>query len=135
MVSLRHFHHSDAAILLESQNIHMSMEEIQDMISDWNRLSFHGKYFEMFAIINDGKIVGTISLKQLSDSVISIGPEIFPAFRRQGFGKEAMRIALDAAKRKGYRIAAQQVKSDNHPSIALHECSCTVRKQATENKR
>lgn len=121
MVSLRHFQDSDAPILRESGNIGMSVEEIQDMIRSWNKFVFHGRYFEMFAVLCDDKIVGMISLYQLSDSVISVGPEIFPAFRRCGFSGEAMRIALDIAKGKGYRIALQQVQADNHASIALHK--------------
>ena len=43
------------------------------------------------------------------------------AFQRQGFGKEAMLIALDTAKSKGYKIVFQQVRSDNISSIALHK--------------
>ena len=121
MVTLRNFNHADAAVLQQSQNFDMSAKEIQDMIGNWNKFEFQGKYFEMFAIMNGGKIVGTISLYQLSDSVISIGPEIFSAFQNQGFGKEAMLIALDLAKSKGYRIVAQQVRADNIPSIALHK--------------
>lgn len=120
MVSLRHFNNSDAAVLLSSWNAGMSAEKLQDMICDWNKPASHGRYFEMFAVRDGNHIVGAISLYQLSASVVSIGPEIFPAFRKQGFGKEAMRIALDLAKSKGYRIAAQQVRRDNHPSIALH---------------
>ncbi len=121
MVSLRHFRESDAAVLLENGNICTSVEEIRDTICNWNRLIFHGKYYEMFAVIDGNQIVGMISLYQLSDSVISVGPEIFPVFRRRGFGAEAMRIALDIAKGKGYRIALQQVQADNHASIALHK--------------
>lgn len=122
MVSLRHFQDSDAPFLRESGNIGMSVEEIQDMIRSWNKFVFHGRYFEMFAVLSDDKIVGMISLYQLSDSVISIGPEIFPVFRKQGLGREAMSIALETAKSKGYKIVLQQVRSDNHASIALHKC-------------
>ena len=121
MVSLRHFNYGDAVILQQSQNIDMPIEKIQGMICDWNKLEFQGKYFEMFAIINDNKIVGMISLYQHSDNVISIGPEIFSAYQRQGLGKEAICIALDTAKSRGYKIVAQQVQSDNDPSIALHK--------------
>ena len=121
MVTLRNLKNDDATVLQQFQNINMSIEEIQNIICDWNKFEFQGRYFEMFAIINDGKIVGTISLYQKSDSVISIGPEIFSAFKRRGFGKEAMLIALDTAKSKGYKIVSQQVRSDNIPSIALHK--------------
>lgn len=121
MVSLRHFRNSDAAVLRESGNFNMPEEQLLRMIRDWNKLVFHGKYFEMFAVRNENQIVGMISLYQLSDSVISVGPEIFPAFQRWGFGKAAMEIALDTAKCKGYKIVSQQVRSDNYASIALHK--------------
>lgn len=121
MVSLRHFRNSDAAVLRESGNFNMPEERLLRMIRDWNKLVFHGKYFEMFAVLHDDQLVGMISLHQLSASVISIGPEIFPAFRNRGFGKEAMAIALDTAKCKGYKIVSQQVRRDNYASIALHK--------------
>ena len=121
MVSLRHFRDSDAAVLREFGNIDMPEEQLLRMIRDWNKLVFHGKYFEMFAVLHDDQLVGMISLYQLSASVISIGPEIFPAFRNRGFGKEAMAIALDFVRNKGYKIVSQQVRSDNHASIALHK--------------
>ena len=120
MVTLRHFTNADAPALQQLQNTDLSIHEIQNMIRAWNEGAYQGKRFDMYAIENDGKIVGAISLYQLSDSVVSIGPEIFSAFQRQGLGKAAMLIALDLAKTKGYKIAAQQVRRDNAPSMALH---------------
>ena len=99
----------------------MSISDIQAMISDWNKREYQGKYFEMFAVVNDGVIVGTISLYQHTVSVVSIGLEIFPAYRRRGFGKEAIQLAIRTAREKGYKIVAQQIQCDNVPSIALHE--------------
>lgn len=121
MVSLRHFEYADAAALRKAGYGDLSAEQLRDMVDAWNRLEYHGRYFEMFAVVHDDQIVGMISLYQHSDSVVSIGPEIFPAFQRRGFAKEAMRLALETAKKKGCRIAAQQVRSDNQPSIALHK--------------
>ena len=121
MVTLRRFNNADANVLQQFKYSNMSIKEIQDMICDWNTQEFHGKYFEMFAVENNGEIVGTISLYQHSDSVISIGPEISPEFRRQGFGKEAMRLSLDIVKSRGYKIVAQQVQRNNIPSIIMHK--------------
>lgn len=120
MVILRNFKNDDADVLRKFHNANMSIKEIQDVINDWNKYKFQGKYFEMFAIINDEKIVGMISLYQHSSSVISIAPEVFSPFQKQGIGNQAMRVALETAKNKGYKIVAQQVRSDNVPSIALH---------------
>lgn len=121
MMTLRNFRPSDASIL-QRQYTSMSISDIQAMIADWNKRKYHGRYFEMFAVVNDGVIVGTISLYQHTASVVSIGPEIFPAYRRRGFGEEAMLFALRTARENGYKIVVQQIQCDNAPSIALHEC-------------
>lgn len=121
MVTLRSFSADDAAILQKGQYASMSIAEIQGMISEWNKGEFQGKSFEMFAVLEDGQLAGAISLYQHSKSAVSIGPEIFPAFRRRGIGKQAMRLALDIAKDRGYKIVSQQVRTNNAPSIALHE--------------
>lgn len=120
MVILRNFQPFDLPALQE-QYTSMSISDMQAMISDWNKREYQGRYFEMFAVVNDGVIVGTISLYQLTVSVVSIGPEIFPAYRRRGFGKEAVLWALRMAREKGYKMVAQQIQCDNAPSIALHE--------------
>lgn len=121
MVTLRDFKANDAAVLKQFRYSDASIKEIQDMIHDWNKHNDHGKYFDMLAIMHNNKIVGTISLYQHSDSIISIGPEVFLPFRRQGFGKDAMLIALETAKNKGYKIVCQQIRSNNAASIALHQ--------------
>lgn len=121
MVTLRNFKNEDANILKEYKYSNMSIKEIQDMIEKWSKLEFNGKYFEMFAVENNGKIIGTISLYQHSENVISIGPEIFQIFQRQGFGTEAMNLALNLAKRKKFKIALQQIQSNNIFSINLHK--------------
>lgn len=121
MVTLRSFKNADAKVLQQYKYTNMSIKEIQDMICDWNTLEFDGKYFEMFAVENNGELVGTISLYQKSDNVISIGPEIFPAFQRQGFGKEAMNLSLEVAKSRGYKIVVQQIQRNNIPSITMHK--------------
>lgn len=120
MVTLKHFSHADVPDLRQSRYADLPAGEIVGMIDAWNSREYQGRYFEMLAIVADGRLVGMISLYQRSASVVSVGPEVFPAFRRQGFGKEAMRQALILAREKGYRIAAQQVRCDNLPSIALH---------------
>lgn len=121
MVSLRHFTPADAQALLESQYSSLTIEQAQDMIADWNQLTFQGKYFEVFAILRDETIVGQISLYQHSPSVLEIGPAVYPAHQRHGYAKEAMMLALEIARGKGYRIAEQQIRCDNAASIALHE--------------
>ena len=75
----------------------------------------------MFAIINNDTVVGMISMYEHSKSVISIGPEIFEEYRRQGFAKSAMEKVISIAQRKQYAIVLQHVRINNEASIKLHE--------------
>ena len=120
MVSLRNFIIDDAEAFQQKQSIHISLDEIKAMIAKWGGKMHEGRYFEMFAVIQDGELVGSVSLYQLSGSVVSCGPEIFEAYRRQGLGREAMLLAMDIAKNKGYKIISQQIGRNNAASIALH---------------
>ena len=119
-VTLRNFSEKDILVLQQQTYRDKSVSEIREKITDWNLKEHQAKYFEMFAVLAGDSIVGMISLYQHSQSVVSCGIEIFPEYRGQGFGKEAMALALETAKEKGYKIASDQVRTDNQPSIALH---------------
>ena len=120
MIILRNFIESDAPMFQEKHSKYLSIEKIGDLIRKWNEKEYEGKYFEMFAIVRDEEIVGRISLYQHSANVISCGPEIFEGYCRQGVAKEAMVLAMDIAKGKGYKVIMQQIRTDNVASIALH---------------
>ena len=120
MIVLRNFRDTDASIFQEKHSRHLSLEEIKELFRKWNLREYEGKYFEMFAIIKDEDIVGRISLYQHSENVISCGPEIFEGCCRQGFAKEAMVLAMEISKTKGYKAVLQQIRTDNEASIALH---------------
>ena len=122
MILLRNFKKEDASELQEYVYSDLSTEQVEALICEWYKKQFNGKYFEMYAIVSDEKIVGTISLYQHSSEVISIGPEIFCEYRRKGFAKEAMICACQMAKEKGFKIVSQQIRTNNAASIALH-CS------------
>ena len=98
----------------------MPKKAIEKMIGDWNSLDYHGKYFEMFAIVPAGNVVGTLSLYEHSGSVVSIGIELFWGCCRRGYGTIAMNTALEICKEKGYKIVYQQVRADHLASIKLH---------------
>ncbi|MBR4369662.1 MAG: GNAT family N-acetyltransferase [Victivallales bacterium] len=121
MITLRHFTENDAELLQANQLYNKSKEEILSLINEWKTNSYHGKYFEMFAVVNDTTIVGSISLYEHSTSVASIGVEIFADQRRHGYDADAMRLLLIYAREKGYQIIQQQVRTDNRSSIRLHE--------------
>lgn len=118
---LQHFTSDDADVIKAQQYPDMSGDEILGMISEWNSCSFQGKYFEMFAVLNEETIVGSISLFQHSRSVASIGVEIYESYRRSGFAFEAMLLLMEHAKNLGYKIIQDQVRTDNAASIRLHE--------------
>lgn len=67
------------------------------------------------------EIVGCVSLYQHTNSVISLGIEVFPPYRQRGYAFYGVSLALDYAKEKGFRIAVAQVRNNNHASIALHK--------------
>ena len=121
MITLRHFTENDAELLQAHQLYGKSKEDILSLINEWKSNSYNGKYFEMFAVVKDAMVVGSISLYEHSPNVASIGVEIFTDQRCRGYATDAMRILLTYAKEKGYRIIQQQVRTDNLPSIHLHE--------------
>ena len=122
MIALRNFCVEDALDLQRWMFSDLTIEAIRSMISDWNRGTYEGMYFEMLAIVQEKTLVGMISLYQHSADEIGIGPQVFEAHRRQGIATQAMRLAMALAKEKGYRIVSQQIRTNNEASIALHQC-------------
>ena len=120
MITLRNFCKSDASNLKADGYSNLTVAETEDLISEWNKKSLNDRYFEMFAIISENDLIGTISLYRHSSEVISIGPEIFEKYRKKGFAKEAMLCACNIARKMGYKIVSQQIRTDNTASIALH---------------
>ncbi len=119
---LRHFtaNAEDVGLLQKCYCPTMPVKAIEAMIGDWNSLDYRGKYFEMFAIVRAGNVVGTLSLYEHSKSVVSIGIELFLGCCGQGHGTAAMERALEICGEKGYQIVYQQVRTDNLASIKLH---------------
>ncbi len=120
MITLRNFLKSDASNLQAVGYSNITLAETEKLISEWNKKSLNDRYFEMFAIISGSDIIGTISLYRHSREVISIGPEIFEKYRKKGYAKEAMLCACNIARKMGYKIVSQQIRTDNTASIALH---------------
>ena len=120
MILLRNLKIEDALELQKIEYSDLTIEQVEALICEWNKKRVNGKYFEMFAIVSEDKIVGTISLFQHTSEVVSIGPEVFCEYRRNGFAKEAMICACQMAKEKGFKIVSQQIRTNNTASIALH---------------
>ena len=118
MILLRNLKIEDALELQKIEYSDLTIEQVEALICEWNKKRVNGKYFEMFAIVSEDKIVGTISLFQHTSEIVSIGPEVFCEYRRNGFAKEAMICACQMAKEKGFKIVSQQIRTNNTASIA-----------------
>lgn len=121
MVKLRHFEIIDAQELQRIKWINMSVENIKNMICEWNTVNYNGKYFEMFGIFEEETLVGIISVYEHSKSIVSIGPEIFESYRNRGYAKQAMVYAMELVRGNNYSIVKQQIRTDNEASIRLHQ--------------
>lgn len=121
MFTLRNFTNKDIEVLQKNKYTNEDIKNIQHKIELWNSKECDGKYYEMFAIVDDDMIVGMVSLYQHTKNVISCGPEIFEKYRKQGYGNQAMCQALDIVRDMGYKIAVAQIRKDNLGSIRLHE--------------
>ncbi len=121
MVTLRHFTRDDADTIQEMMYPSISREEIDQVLGEWTELSYQGKYFEMLAVESDGRIVGNISLFEQREHIASIGIEIFPSERRNGFAAEAMTLLCKKASGLGYEIIVDEIRADNTASLKLHE--------------
>lgn len=121
MITIRKFIRDDAATLQQSLYPEMSAGEIADMIDEWNTCLCGGRYFEMFAILSDDRIVGTVSLYEHSKSVASAGAEVLPAERGKGIAQSAISYLMSYAADKHYRVLLDQVRKDNAASRRLHE--------------
>ena len=118
MITLHKISNQNAEAVSEHTTI--SKTDIDQMIKSSDAKIFNGRFFEMYVIMSEEKIVGLISLFEYSPSVVSIGPEIFAGYRKLGYATKAMQTAMDIAKSIGYKIVLQQVRVDNVASIKLH---------------
>lgn len=121
MIKLRNFIDNDINTLKKYKFNKLSQEEIKELILEWNSKTINGNYFEMFAILNDDNVVGTISVYQSSENMCSCGVEVYSDYRRQGFGREAMIIILNELRDRGIKLVCQQIRKNNTASILLHK--------------
>jgi len=121
MVVLRHFEEQDAGFICEKLYPGLTVGAAVDMIHEWDRGVHQKKYFEMFAVLSGGDIVGLASLQEHSRSVVSAGIEILSAEQDKGFGTRALAALIDTAGSRGYRVMLDQVRADNRNSIRMHE--------------
>lgn len=120
-IQLRHFERGDAKSIQTHLYPDLSETDISEMITEWNSGVYQERFFEMFAVLSGGRIVGYVSIYEKSRSIASAGIEIYPEERGKGLASEAMVALLKYAREKGYRILLDQVRKDNLASIRLHE--------------
>ena len=121
MISLRNFVSEDAELLKAYKYKSMSIEDIENLINRWNTGNFHGHYFVMLAVLEDGRLAGMVSLYHYTEHIVSMRPEIFAEFRGKGIATFAMRHLMGMASDLGYQIVSQQVRVDNVAAVALHK--------------
>ena len=121
MVTIRKFTRDDAAPLQQSLYPDMTLSGISEMIDAWNTCVYRGRYFEMFAILSDERVVGCVSLYEHSKNVASLGAEVILEERHKGTASQAVSRLMRYAAEKQYRVILDQVRRDNTASIRLHE--------------
>ena len=94
---------------------------MQEILSAWKQKTLNGKYFEMLGVFNAEDLVGMASLAERTEHSVSFGIEIFEAFRKSGYGYEALIGVMQIAKQRGYQLTVNQVRTDNFASMALCE--------------
>ena len=119
MMTLRNFRHSDYPVL-QLRYPKMVKSAIFELIKEWNLKDYKGQKFELLAIVENGQVVGSVSMFQHGSDIVHEGIEIYPAFRRHGYAYRAIVLALERAKEQGYKIAVALVRKDNIASIGLH---------------
>lgn len=117
---LRNFTKEDIKELQKYEYSGLSKIELEILIETWNGKVYNGSYFETFALVESGALVGNASLYERSEHIVSCGLEVYPAFRGKGYATQAYELLLAIAKEKGYTIAVAQVLKENAASIALN---------------
>ena len=136
MVTLRHFEREDVESIRKHLYPDMEIDQIRDMISAWNSGVYEGRYFEMFAVLSDGRLVGCVSLYEQSPHMVSAGAEIVAGERGKGYAPKALALLEEQAAEKGYHLIMDQVRTDNAASIRLHEkCGFESDKTVYRNRR
>jgi len=121
MIELRNFTNKDCEFIKNNFYPNMSTSDIDNMINNWNKFLYDNVYFEMFAVLSDNEIVGSVSLYEQGDSIIGAGIRTIESHRNNGYGFKAVELALEHAKQKGYTKAVAQISVNNLASIALHK--------------
>lgn len=120
-ISIRNFTLKDIPKLQMLPGYNKTIEELRNIILEWDKKIYCKRYFEMFAIVVSGDIKGVVSLYQHTSSTVSLGIEITPNERNKGYALQGSKLAIEYAKVLGYKIIASNVNKDNIASIKLQQ--------------
>ena len=95
-------------------------EALRPMLAASKSQRHEGRYYEQFAVLMDGCMVGMVSLFEQEDGTVCDGVDVFLPFRRCGFARAALAQLSDMARQRGFAAQTAQIRTDNAASIALH---------------
>ena len=145
MLSYRNLSENDCDFILERWVGHSSVfresckDELLAKIKDMNKKQYNGNYNEWFGLLNDNVLVGSFSFYQremdIPENAVWFGIEIDRENRGKGFGTQAVFMAFDIAKEKGFDKILSQTGTDNIASIKLHEkCGFEIIEKTVNSK-
>lgn len=98
--------------------------QLLSKIRDINTKTYDGRYCEMFGILSDNTLVGTISFYQresdVAENSVYFGIEIGEENRMKGLATNATLMAFKLAKEMGFEKMYSQVGLYNEASLKLH---------------
>ena len=131
MLSFRSLRDDDCNFILQHWVGHSiifrenDITQLLSKISKMNTKTHNGNYYEIFGILSDDVLVGTISFYQresdLHENAVYLGIEIDEKNRMKGFATEAIKMAAKLAKEKGYKKMYSQAALSNIASVKLHK--------------
>jgi RimJ/RimL family protein N-acetyltransferase len=129
-VTLRPFSESDCGFILENwsgtgriigQNFPKERDELLRLLAEWDTKTYNSTYFEMFAIVANGALVGNISLYDKGGGRASFGIAVDALCHRRGIAYAAVSQLLGYAVSLGYKFIVSSARADNTASVKLHE--------------
>ena len=94
-----------------------------------------GRWYAAFAVYAGEACAGYASLMARADGAVSLGIDIFPAWRRRGIATHAVRQLEEIAVAQGFATLTAQVRTDNAASLALHGRAGFVIRRRRINRR
>lgn len=110
-------------LLLMNDCLYPDLKEAQrqTLLTASLQKSNNNRYFEIFKIEQNKKIIGLIQVTEKTDCVVTCNIEIVECERHKGYGFEALIAVLSLMCQKGYTIAVADIDEDNVAAVKLHE--------------